>query len=41
LRRVIEREISQPLSQSLLFGPLAKGGQVTVVERDGKLAFEH
>jgi ATP-dependent Clp protease ATP-binding subunit ClpA len=41
LRRVIENEISQPLSQSLLFGPLAKGGQVTVVAREGKLEFDY
>ncbi len=41
LRRVIETEISQPLSQSLLFGELSKGGQVTVVEREGKLAFDY
>jgi ATP-dependent Clp protease ATP-binding subunit ClpA len=41
LRRVIETEISQPLSQALLFGPLVKGGQVTIVARDGKLDFEY
>jgi ATP-dependent Clp protease ATP-binding subunit ClpA len=41
LRRVIETEISQPLSQALLFGPLVKGGQVTIAARDGKLVFEY
>jgi ATP-dependent Clp protease ATP-binding subunit ClpA len=41
LRRVIETEISQPLSQALLFGPLVKGGSVTIAARDGKLAFEY
>ncbi|HET9064175.1 MAG TPA: hypothetical protein VFO62_12880 [Candidatus Binatia bacterium] len=41
MRRVIETEISQPLSQALLFGPLVKGGQVTIVARDGKLDFEY
>jgi len=41
LRRVIETEISQPLSQALLFGPLVKGGQVTIAARDGKILFEY
>jgi ATP-dependent Clp protease ATP-binding subunit ClpA len=41
LRRVIETEISQPLSQALLFGPLVKGGQVTIAARDGKIVFEY
>jgi ATP-dependent Clp protease ATP-binding subunit ClpA len=41
LRRVIETEISQPLSQAILFGPLVKGGAVTIAARDGKIAFEY
>jgi ATP-dependent Clp protease ATP-binding subunit ClpA len=41
LRRVIETEISQPLSQALLFGPLGKGGQVTIASREGKIVFEY
>jgi ATP-dependent Clp protease ATP-binding subunit ClpA len=41
LRRVIETEISQPLSQALLFGSLSRGGHVTLVARDGKLILEH
>jgi len=41
LRRVIETEISQPLSQALLFGPLVKGGPVTIAARDGRITFEY
>ncbi len=41
LRRLIESEISHKLSSEILFGELAKGGQVTIAERDGKLVFEY
>ena len=32
--------MKKPLADELLFGKLAKGGQVTVDVADGKLAFE-
>ncbi|MEL6204898.1 MAG: ATP-dependent Clp protease ATP-binding subunit ClpA [Pseudomonadota bacterium] len=37
LARVIQEEIKKPLAEELLFGKLAKGGNVRVAVRDGKL----
>jgi ATP-dependent Clp protease ATP-binding subunit ClpA len=39
IRRLIETEISHKLSDEILFGKLAKGGQVTIGFADGKLTF--
>jgi ATP-dependent Clp protease ATP-binding subunit ClpA len=39
IRRLIEQEISHALSDEILFGRLAKGGQVTIGLRDGRLTF--
>jgi ATP-dependent Clp protease ATP-binding subunit ClpA len=37
MARVIQENIKKPLADEILFGRLAKGGEVTVSERDGKL----
>jgi len=39
VRRLIETEISHPLSSEILFGRLAEGGTVRVLAKDGKIAF--
>ncbi len=39
LARVIQENIKKPLAEELLFGELAKGGNVRVVLEDGKLSF--
>jgi ATP-dependent Clp protease ATP-binding subunit ClpA len=39
IRRLIEAEISHALSEEILFGRLAKGGQITIGCKDGKLDF--
>lgn len=41
LRRLIETEISQPLSSDLLFGKLAKGGQITISCKHDKIEFSY
>jgi len=40
LERVIQEKIKTPLADELLFGKLAKGGEVVVKLKDGELAFE-
>ncbi|MCB9738205.1 MAG: AAA family ATPase [Deltaproteobacteria bacterium] len=40
MRRLIHESLRRPLADELLFGRLEKGGEVTVVVRDGALAFE-
>lgn len=40
LSRVIQEHIKTPLADELLFGKLAKGGEVIVKLKDGELAFE-
>ncbi len=40
LARVIQENIKKPLADEILFGKLVRGGHVTVVLKDGKLAFE-
>ena len=40
LARVIQENIKRPLADELLFGKLAKGGEVKVTVKDGKLAFD-
>jgi len=40
LSRIIQDKVKKPLADELLFGKLAKGGQVTVDMADGKLSFE-
>jgi ATP-dependent Clp protease ATP-binding subunit ClpA len=40
LARVIQENIKKPLADEILFGKLVRGGHVTVVLRDGKLAFD-
>jgi ATP-dependent Clp protease ATP-binding subunit ClpA len=40
LARVIQENIKKPLADEILFGKLVRGGHVTVILRDGKLAFE-
>jgi len=40
LSRVIQESIKQPLAEELLFGKLAKGGEVFVKLKDDKLTFE-
>jgi len=40
LRRLIETEISHVLSSEILFGKLAKGGDVRIKAEEGKLKFE-
>jgi len=40
LSRVIQTELEDPLSDELLFGRLAKGGDVVAELGDGKLVFE-
>ncbi len=40
LERVIQETIKTPLADELLFGKLAKGGEVVVKLKDGKLSFE-
>ena len=40
LARVIQDEVKRPLSNELLFGELEHGGRVTLVMRDGQLAFD-
>ncbi len=41
LRRLIESEIARPLADELLFGRLAKGGEVKISAVDGKLEFSY
>jgi ATP-dependent Clp protease ATP-binding subunit ClpA len=41
IRRLIEQEISHKLSDEILFGKLAKGGQVVIGAADGKLTFTY
>ena len=40
IQRFIDSEITQKLTQEILFGNLASGGSVKVVVRDGGLGFE-
>lgn len=40
LERVIQENIKKPLADELLFGKLAKGGEVVVKLKDGEMAFE-
>ncbi len=40
LARVIQDSIKKPLADEILFGGLVRGGHVTVVLRDGKIAFD-
>lgn len=40
LERVIQESIKKPLADELLFGKLAKGGEVVVKLKDGEMAFE-
>ncbi len=37
---MIQENIKRPLADELLFGKLAKGGEVKVTVKDGKLAFD-
>jgi ATP-dependent Clp protease ATP-binding subunit ClpA len=39
VRRLIETEISHPLSSEILFGRLAGGGTVTLSAKDGRIGF--
>lgn len=39
--RTIDEHVKKPLVDELLFGKLAKGGSVSVDEKDGKLTFEY
>ncbi len=41
LRRLIMREIGDILTEEILFGQLAKGGQTVVDEKDGELTFNY
>jgi len=41
IRRLIEKEISHALSEQILFGKLAKGGQITIRCKDDKLTFDY
>lgn len=41
MNRLVEREISLPLSKEILFGSLAKGGSVLVKAVDSKLVFAY
>ncbi|MDP7547079.1 MAG: ATP-dependent Clp protease ATP-binding subunit ClpA, partial [Alphaproteobacteria bacterium] len=40
LSRIIQDKVKKPLADELLFGKLAKGGQVMVDVTGGKLSFE-
>ncbi|MGV6826385.1 MAG: ATP-dependent Clp protease ATP-binding subunit ClpA [bacterium] len=40
MSRLIQERIKKPLAESLLFGELSKGGQVTVGLEDGELSFD-
>ena len=40
LGRVIQEHIKKPLADEILFGKLVRGGHVTVVLKDGKIAFD-
>ncbi len=40
IKRVIDQEIAQPLSEQILFGKLLDGGEVVVTLKDGILVFE-
>jgi ATP-dependent Clp protease ATP-binding subunit ClpA len=40
MARVIQENIKKPLAEELLFGRLTDGGEVTIIVKDGKLAFE-
>jgi ATP-dependent Clp protease ATP-binding subunit ClpA len=40
LARVIQENIKKPLADEILFGKLVRGGHVTVVLKDGKIAFD-
>ena len=41
LRRLIEAEIARPLADEMLFGKLAKGGEVVISASDEKLEFAY
>jgi ATP-dependent Clp protease ATP-binding subunit ClpA len=41
IRRLIETEISHPLSSEILFGKLADGGEVVIRSEDDKLIFDY
>jgi len=40
MTRLIQEKLKKPLAEELLFGRLARGGHLRVLERDGKLVFE-
>ncbi|HEX9627075.1 MAG TPA: ATP-dependent Clp protease ATP-binding subunit ClpA [Acidiferrobacterales bacterium] len=40
MARLIREKIKKPLADELLFGRLADGGQVRVIEKDGELTFD-
>jgi len=40
MTRLIQEKLKKPLAEEVLFGRLARGGHLRVLERDGKLVFE-
>ncbi|RZK98715.1 MAG: hypothetical protein EOO89_31915 [Pedobacter sp.] len=40
LGRLIQNEVTQPLSEEILFGKLEKGGKVIVKSKDNKIDFD-
>jgi ATP-dependent Clp protease ATP-binding subunit ClpA len=40
MSRLIHEKIKQPLANEILFGKLADGGSVSVIDKDGELILE-
>jgi ATP-dependent Clp protease ATP-binding subunit ClpA len=40
MARVIQENIKKPLADEILFGKLAKGGEVYVTEKEGELVID-
>lgn len=41
MARLIQDVLKKPLAEEILFGNLANGGEVNIIVRDGKVAFEY
>jgi ATP-dependent Clp protease ATP-binding subunit ClpA len=41
MARLIQEVLKKPLAEEILFGNLSNGGDVSVIIRDGRVAFEY
>ena len=41
LGRVIQQEVKKPMAEELIFGTLAKGGNVNIIFKNNKISFKY